>query len=532
MKIDIVNDFIILIYIIMSIKIPLHDKQGIVTHMALISPEDEENVKKYNWHHIHNKYACGWINGRKMMMHHFISGKPEKGYVIDHINHNGFDNRRENIKFRTRIQNNQNRSKNPKRIYYGITFDKRGQKWIAKSQGHSLGYYESAEEAAIVYDKYAYAKFGEHAQTNGLISYNECKNINPNDLIKINKHKLSKYIYQKSNKFYVHREIYHQVFQSDYYQTLEEAEKWLEMMQPHFQKIFDNKKLVHLSKLIIRNTEGQAIIECNNLDIIVDDDLWYELMKHSWCIKDGYPIGYVNGKTQSIYHYVMQLKGHDLTTMSENNNVIDHINGIRHDNRYVNLRINNLSGNAHNRLKNENATSKYSGVSYDSSRGKWLVQIGKDHKKYFIGRYETEIEAAKAYNMKAFELYGEMAHLNIIKEIVETVETDSVTVVKPKKIQNHVKKDGKTSKYFGVYYDNNRSKWSASVTKDNKKYNIGRYVTEAAAAAAYNAKSVELFGKYARLNKIESINNENVEITPDDHMGSTNEKINDPNDKK
>lgn len=55
-------------------------------------------------------------------------------------------------------------------------------------------------------------------------------------------------------------------------------------------------------------------------------------------------------------------------------------------------------------------TSKYKGVS--KSKGKWIAQIGMNCRTIPIGRYSSEEEAAKAYNKKAKELFGEYAYLN------------------------------------------------------------------------------------------------------------------------
>jgi hypothetical protein len=44
-------------------------------------------------------------------MHHFIMGKPPPGYVIDHIDHNGLHNTRQNLRFATESQNSQNKDK-------------------------------------------------------------------------------------------------------------------------------------------------------------------------------------------------------------------------------------------------------------------------------------------------------------------------------------------------------------------------------------------------------------------------------------
>lgn len=60
-------------------------------------------------------------------------------------------------------------------------------------------------------------------------------------------------------------------------------------------------------------------------------------------------------------------------------------------------------------------TSKYKGVSYDKRRGKWIMNCGGGSNKVFK-RFNTEKEAALAYNEYAFEIYGDIAYLNEIKE--------------------------------------------------------------------------------------------------------------------
>ena len=54
------------------------------------------------------------------------------------------------------------------------------------------------------------------------------------------------------------------------------------------------------------------------------------------------------------------------------------------------------------------------GVCLNKSRGKFQASIIKEGKRYHLGCYKTEEEAAEAYNKKAIELYGEYANLNII----------------------------------------------------------------------------------------------------------------------
>lgn len=58
--------------------------------------------------------------------------------------------------------------------------------------------------------------------------------------------------------------------------------------------------------------------------------------------------------------------------------------------------------------------SKYRGISLDRRLMKWKAEITKGCKRYYLGIFKLEIDAAKAYNKKAIELYGDKANLNIV----------------------------------------------------------------------------------------------------------------------
>ncbi len=56
--------------------------------------------------------------------------------------------------------------------------------------------------------------------------------------------------------------------------------------------------------------------------------------------------------------------------------------------------------------------SQYKGVRYDKRRNKWIAEITCQGKKYYLGSFTTEIEAARAYDTRARELFGPYARLN------------------------------------------------------------------------------------------------------------------------
>lgn len=89
---------------------------------------------------------------------------------------------------------------------------------------------------------------------------------------------------------------------------------------------------------------------------------------------------------------------------------VDHLDGNGLNNQRSNLRICNQFGNMANRTKNKNSTSKFKGVSLSRTENKFIAKIAGRH----IGRYDSEIEAALAYNCAASFAFREFARLNVI----------------------------------------------------------------------------------------------------------------------
>jgi hypothetical protein len=89
---------------------------------------------------------------------------------------------------------------------------------------------------------------------------------------------------------------------------------------------------------------------------------------------------------------------------------IDHIDRNPFNNRIDNLRDVPQKVNNSNKGKYD---SIYTGV-YRKASGKYVSYISKDRKKYYLGTFHCPVEAAKAYNTKARELYGEKAKQNSV----------------------------------------------------------------------------------------------------------------------
>lgn len=85
----------------------------------------------------------------------------------------------------------------------------------------------------------------------------------------------------------------------------------------------------------------------------------------------------------------------------------DHINGVRDDNRWANLRDAPRVMNLLNRKTYVTSTSGHKGVNWHSRLGKWRVRIQKHGRRIALGCYDTLEEASAAYAKAADEVFGE-----------------------------------------------------------------------------------------------------------------------------
>jgi len=117
----------------------------------------------------------------------------------------------------------------------------------------------------------------------------------------------------------------------------------------------------------------------------------------------GYVQFYHNGKTWGLHRFLIQ---------PQKGLVVDHIDCNPLNNCKANLRQCTSSQNCANVRKRKN---KYKGVSLNKKNQKFVAQIMKKGIYYWLGYFETQEEAALAYNEKAKELFGEFAFLNDVR---------------------------------------------------------------------------------------------------------------------
>jgi len=152
-------------------------------------------------------------------------------------------------------------------------------------------------------------------------------------------------------------------------------------------------------------TEGQFTI--------VDPDDYYRLNAFYWltCGRDDnlYAARVVRAQTGRLKTILM----HRQILTAPTDLFVDHRNGHSLDNRKDNLRLSTPSQNSCNsRRDKSNTYSQYRGVSFSKRKGKWFAAIRANGKKLWLGYFDSELAAAKAYDRAARKYHGQFATLN------------------------------------------------------------------------------------------------------------------------
>jgi hypothetical protein len=146
---------------------------------------------------------------------------------------------------------------------------------------------------------------------------------------------------------------------------------------------------------------------------LVDDEDFEYLNQFAWCILMQHNLTYVqracNHKTIFMHRAIMGVTDPKIH--------VDHIDGNGFNNCRSNLRLvtnaqNQMNAKNHKHQLSKNRQSRFKGVHWHLS--KWVVRVTFNKKRFHIGRYNSEIEAAMAYNKFAKENFGEFARLNEI----------------------------------------------------------------------------------------------------------------------
>jgi hypothetical protein len=141
---------------------------------AIVDAEDYDWLMRYKWHVVNDRTTCYAMRSKgytTVSMHRQIMNAP-KGLIVDHIDHNGLNNRKNNLRNCTHSQNLLNRRIRPdcKSKYKGVVWDLYARKWISRiclnQKRINLGCFDNEIDAALAYDRAARKYHGEFACLN------------------------------------------------------------------------------------------------------------------------------------------------------------------------------------------------------------------------------------------------------------------------------------------------------------------------------------------------------------------------------
>jgi len=223
----------------------------------------------------------------------------------------------------------------------------------------------------------------------------------------------------------------------------------------------------------------------SHLFCMVDDADFELVFKFKWYFKCGYAC--------TVFHK----KGYSRLDKDRNQNiamhrlllgfpdgVLDHINGNRLDNRRQNLRIVNWQQNASNSMGSSNRKYTYKGVCKDGN--KWIVWVTSKGNSYFLGSFDSELEAALVYDKGARYFFGEYARLNFPEKFYDK-PVRCVDFIPDKIIRK--------SKYIGVSYFGHGGKRKKRWRAVFRKKTLGYFMTEKEAGLAYQKAKEEYESK-------------------------------------
>lgn len=418
--------------------------------MSFVSKEDFEELNKYHWYKSIEGYVCGTINKKIISMHRFIT-KANNKQIVDHINGNTLDNRKENLRITTTQKNNENKGISKSKIsskYKNVYYVKQVKKYRVEikhdKESHYLGYYDNEMEAAEMVDMYIVHKNLNHIRLNFPEKKEQYLTKEYKPKIKQSKSEYMGVRKLKNNRFMsgiiingkhicIHRSI----------NELECANKYDEYI---VKNNIPHKKLNFLKNYPNYNPRSVIKTQCKNIDenviqlliksnqCVTVDKEYYDKIKYNTCYVDTY--GYVKiqigdkNEYKFLHRFLMEINDPDI--------LIDHIDSNKLNNCKKNLRISDHIKNAQNKSKMKNTTSKYIGVCYHKTKHTWNALIRKNGNRLLDESFATEDFAARKRDLFIMsKLKNDHYKLNFVwteKEIEYWTNEIKNNISNPKKI--------------------------------------------------------------------------------------------------
>ena len=145
---------------------------------------------------------------------------------------------------------------------------------------------------------------------------------------------------------------------------------------------------------------------------IVDSQDYYAYGKYKWILSGDGNNWYAFGSMKIGSKRTKIVSLHRLIMNAPKGVLIDHQNNDGLDDRRANLRFATYTQNAINKPKKANTSSKYRGVCFEKCCGKWAAYIRIKGRQTRLGRFDNEIEAARARDTAAIKHHKDFARLN------------------------------------------------------------------------------------------------------------------------
>jgi hypothetical protein len=152
---------------------------------------------------------------------------------------------------------------------------------------------------------------------------------------------------------------------------------------------------------------------------LVDDDDYALVSGIKWYATQSYAgkfyaRGVIAGQPGMVYM-------HRLILGFRGSEDIDHINGNSLDNQRANLRVCTRSQNNQNQKRKPSRTA-FKGVFPGRAKNRWAAKITVSGRQFYLGMFDSQEEAARAYDKAALEHFGSCARLNFGKEGLDLPE--------------------------------------------------------------------------------------------------------------